>query len=386
MRLMRRLVLVIVIIAGVLAVPAVTAHVRSASLVVRAAGMHGWWADPLARFQTAPFTKTDTTIPARGGPMRARIYEPASRRARVVLLTGGVHADGIDEPRLVKLAGDLASGGTPVVTAEVSDLLQYRITPALTDAIEDATAWVAGQQVLAPDGRIGVFGISFAGGLSIVAAGRPRVRDRVAYVVSFGGHGNLGRVVRYLCTGRQPDGTYRKPHDYGVVVALVNGAERVVPPDQVQPLREGIVTFLQASHLDMVDKAAAKKVFDRARALEKTMPAPASTYLGYVNNRNVEALGALLLPLLAGFGDTPALSPELSPGVTAPVFLLHGADDNVVPAIESRLLAERLRGGRPVTLLVSPLITHAEVDQRSSAGDVWGLIRFWYGIGQAGAL
>ncbi len=86
--------------------------------------------------------------------------------------------------------------------------------------------------------------------------------------------------------------------------------------------------------------------------------------MGYVNTRNVQALGAALLPHVQALDD-PALSPEISPALTAPVFLIHGADDNVVPAIESRLLAARLRSARPVTLLVSPLITHAEVDQES---------------------
>jgi pimeloyl-ACP methyl ester carboxylesterase len=217
-----------------------------------------------------------------------------------------------------------------------------------------------------------------------VAAGRPRVRDRVAYVLSFGGHGNLGRVGRYLCTGQQPDGAYRKPHDYGVVVALMNLTERLVPPDQVRLLREGLVSFMTASHLDMVDKAAARVEFDRAKTLERAMPAPASRLMGYVNTRNVQALGAALLPHVQALDD-PALSPEISPALTAPVFLIHGADDNVVPAIESQLLAARLRSARQVTLLVSPLITHAEVDQESSAGDVWELVRFWYGVGRAGA-
>ena len=50
-----------------------------------------------------------------------------------MLLTGGVHAKGIDEPRLMKLARDLAVAGTPVVTAEIDDLLHYRISPKLTD-------------------------------------------------------------------------------------------------------------------------------------------------------------------------------------------------------------------------------------------------------------
>jgi dienelactone hydrolase len=380
---MRRLVLVLLLIGGLLAVPSALAHVRAASLVVRAAGLHGPWIDRLARWQTVGVSTQDTSIPARVGTLRARIYEPAARRGRVVLLTGGVHADGIDEPRLVKLARDLAVGGTPVVTAEVPDLVHYRITPALTDALEDATAWVAAQPALAPDGRVGVFGISFAGGLSIAASGRPRIRDKVAFVLSFGGHADLGRVVRYLCSGRQADGSYRKPHDYGVVIVLINAAERLVPPEQVAPLRAAIVTFLQASHLDMVDKAKAREVFARARALQAALPEPAATLMKHVNDRNVAALGRTLEPHLVAFENDPALSPEIAPGIAAPVFLLHGSDDNVVPAIESTRLAARLQGRAPVHLLVTPLITHAEVDRGAAVADVWHLVRFWRAVGAA---
>jgi dienelactone hydrolase len=386
MRLLRRLILLAAIVGLLLAVPVANGHLRAASLVVRAAGMHGTWTDRLAAWQTRPFSTRDTSIAARAGTMRARIYQPEVTRAHTVLLTGGVHAKGIDEPRLVKLAGDLAVGGTPVVTAEVPDLLRYRITPALTDAIEDAAVWVSSQPAFAPDGRIGIFGISFAGGLSLSAAGRPRLRDHVAYVVSFGGHGDLVRTVRFLCTGQQPDGQLRKPHDYGVVVALINAADRVVPPEQVEPLRAAIVSFLTASHLDMVDKAAAKLEFEHARALQQTLPEPAATLMDFVNTRNVKALGERLLPHLDKFANDPALSPEIAPAVTAPVFLIHGADDNVVPAVESTLLARALEGRAPVHLLVTPLITHAEVDRPATAREVWNLMRFWYAVGQAGSL
>ena len=44
-------------------------------------------------------------------------------------------------------------------------------------------------------------GISFSGGLSIVAAGRESIRDRVAFVMSFGGHGDLARALHYLTSG-----------------------------------------------------------------------------------------------------------------------------------------------------------------------------------------
>ena len=50
------------------------------------------------------------------------------------------------------------------------DLQAYRITPRATDVIEDAAAWMSRQSNLAPDGRVGIVGISFAGGLSISAS------------------------------------------------------------------------------------------------------------------------------------------------------------------------------------------------------------------------
>jgi len=98
----------------------------------------------------------------------------------------------------------------------------------------------------------------------------------------------------------------------------------------------------------------------------------------YVNARDVAHLGPLLLPHVSELGGDPALSPSRSPAPSAPVFLLHGTDDNVVPAIESTLLAKDLRSREVrVHVLLTPLITHAEVDRASTAAAVWALIHFW---------
>ena len=130
---------------------------------------------------------------------------------------------GIEEPRLKGLAADLAATGYPVMTLALPDLMQYRITPAATDVLEDAVSWMAAQPALAPDGRVGMAGVSFAGGLSTVAAGRAGIRDKVAFVLSFGGHGDLPRVMHYLATGEEtpvPGVAVHPPHDYGVAVIL----------------------------------------------------------------------------------------------------------------------------------------------------------------------
>jgi dienelactone hydrolase len=355
-------------------------YVDGAAFVVQAAGMQGS-VRTIAHWDSQPVTIGEAfAIPWRGGELRARAYRPAQwRGARGLVLVPGVHAAGIDEPRLVGFARDLAASGHPVVTVELPDLARYRISPRTTDMIEDAAVWALGRsEYRGRDGRIGMMGISFGGGLTIVAAGRPSIADRVAFAMGFGAHSDLPRTLRYLCTGVQPDGVLRPPHDYGVAIVLLGAADRVVPADQVQPLRAAILSYLEASRLDMVDKAKAAVEFELAKALAAQLPEPSRTYMDYVNKRDVAHLGPILLPHVSSLGGDPALSPERSPAPHCPVFLLHGTDDNVVPAIESTLLARDLRSrGVEVHLLLTPLITHAEVDRSSTATAIWQLIHFW---------
>jgi acetyl esterase/lipase len=170
----------------------------------------------------------------------------------------------------------------------------------------------------------------------------------------------------------------RPPHDYGVAIILLGLADRAVPTEQVEPLRSAILTFLEASRLDMVDKAQSQAEFARARELATMLPEPARQLMGYVNDRDVKNLGPILLPHLAELGGDPSLSPSRSAPPSATVYLLHGADDNVIPAVESVLLTSELRQrGVRVEHLVTPLITHAEVDRPPTAGEVWTLVRFW---------
>lgn len=384
----------ILLVAGVVAV---RPYVDAAAFIARAADLPGapatlatWRASP-----TAP--PVDRRVPTRYGAVPARVYGPVERFSRTIVLVPGVHRDGIDEARLVALARDLAETGYGVLTVAAPDLQRYRITPAVTDVIEDVVQWASDQQDLSPDGRVGVLGVSFSGGLSIIAAGREAIRDRVAFLLSFGGHGELARVMHYLCSGEVRGDLARArqsrrvlgaehvevhpPHDYGVAVVLLTLAGRLVPPEQVGPLSAGIEGFLLASSLDMVDKPRAKAEFERMRAYAETLEEPARTLMRWVNDRAVADLGRALLPVVDAMTDhpaMPALSPERAPAPPrAPVYLLHGSDDNVIPSIETVLLGEYLDGKAPVVGLLSGLITHAEVDRAPTAAEAWRLASFW---------
>jgi len=353
-------------------------YVRGVVFLVRAADIQGV-AATVARWDADEVSEQWQPIPWRGGSLPGRLFRPSSRNGRPILLVPGVHAAGVDEPRLMELARDLASTGHPVLTAGPPDLAAYSVTPRSTDMIEDAALWLSRQpEVAADDGRIGMMGISFAGGLSIVAAGRPSLADRVAFVMSLGGHGDLPRTLRYLCTGIQPDGASRLPHDYGLAIILLGVADRVVPGEQADALRQAIRSFLEASRLDMVDVTLARAEFARASSLAAALPEPAKTMMAYVNARDVARLGPILLPHTGSLGGDPSLSASRSTPPRCPVYLLHGSDDNVVPAVESILLARELRQhGVEVHVVTTPLITHAQVDRSASARAVWDVIVFW---------
>ncbi len=353
---------------------------RTLSLLVRMGRLQGPVASHVGRWQTTTVERQTLSFTARHGPRTARLYKPARIRTRPLLLTGGVHALGIDEPRLIAFAEQLARTGTPVVTPSLPDLKEYLVTTRLTDDIEDAARaiLVAPEVPHAPDGRIGMLGISFAGGLSIVAAGRDTLRDRVAFVFSMGGHAQLPPVMRYLCTGVQPDGRHHPPHDYGSVILLTNIAGDVVPADQVTPLRSAVHQFLHASHVDMFDKAQAALEFERAVALEAQLPPEARAFMHMVNTRDVAGLGRRLLPYLDRWGQEAALSPARSPAPTAPVFVMHAQGDDVIPDSEAEALGAYLRSrGTPVRVHVTPMLNHAEVRRAPSVRELIALVRMW---------
>ncbi len=321
----------------------------------------------------------DLDVPTRDGRIPARLYLPAHAAGTPVIVFPGIHAGGIDEPRLDAFSHRLAGTGLTVLSVPLPDLRAFRITPRSTDMIEDAILWLASDPSRAPSGRVGVVGVSFSGGLALVAAGRPRLSGRIAAVVALGSHADLPRTMRYLCTGRLPDGTVRPPNDYGAAVILVGTVAKLVPENEVDPLRQTVVAYLIAASVTSTDPATADILFAQVRERSRRLAEPAKTLMREVNTRDLASLGPRLLPYVDELGSDPALSPDRSPITTAPVFLLHGADDNVIPSTETLLLADYLRGhgNSHVTWLLTPILTHATLQPRARLADGWALLRFW---------
>ena len=160
---------------------------------------------------------------------------------------------------------ELAALGHPVLTVELPDLDALRYHDRTTDMIEDAAAGDARRR--SRRGRaIGVLGISFGGGLSIVAAGGPAIRDGVAFMLAFGGHGDLPRTLRYLCTGPRPATARRvRRTTTGSRSSSSRRRPRGPRPQVSRCARRSVVPrSLAARH---GDKAKAAAEFERAKTL-----------------------------------------------------------------------------------------------------------------------
>src|SRR6187200_2381630 len=105
MRFARRtllLLLLTIVLAGIVWGPT---YARGLSLVVRAAHIEGWLGHVAGMQIHAWHANAAEQLPTRHGPIASRLYVPEGKVRRATVLTPGIHAMGIDEPRLKGLAG-----------------------------------------------------------------------------------------------------------------------------------------------------------------------------------------------------------------------------------------------------------------------------------------
>jgi dienelactone hydrolase len=309
------------------------------------------------------------SIPSRSGPIRARLYFREDRpKGRGIVIAHGVHHAGIDERRLVSFARALARTGHVVLTPELGELADYRITASGVDVIRQSVSYALARRDHVEGETVGLFGFSFAGGLSLVAAADPEVARRLDYVTSVGGHHDLGRVLSFLVRNRieTPSGTRsEKAHEYGLVVLIYGNLERFVPAVDLPAMRAGVKAWLEE------DRPRAKKL-----AAARTTP-ESDRLWKLLESGQIQTLAPEVEAVLAGKERELA---ELSPrgrlsNLGVPAYLLHGSHDSVIPPSETDWAALEL-GNRPHAALVTPLLEHVSVAGTAGFGEKLALVRF----------
>ncbi|MGA6984884.1 MAG: alpha/beta hydrolase [Terriglobales bacterium] len=346
-----------------LARPAWT-HLRAAAVLLRVQSPQHPGA--LANLLAHPVEDALTEVPTPSGPIRARLYTPRDRpHAPGIVLVHGVHHLGIDEPRLVAFARALSSSGIRVLTPELLPLADYQVDRASIDLIG-----YSARALSAPlRQKVGVLGLSFSGGLSLLAAADPRFAPYIRFVVSVGAHDDLERVSQFLITNAimRPDGStvHMTANQYGALILIYSHVSDFFPPADVPAAREALQLLLW------------EKVDESQKRADLLSPGGRQR-MELLYSHHVETLSSEIRETIARHqAEMAPVSPHGNLGaLQVPTLLLHGTVDNVIPSSELLWLQRDVPPAALKSALISPAIAHVALEGEPSITDRWKLVHF----------
>lgn len=345
--------------------------VHPAFVSLRAAGLLLRMQNPqhpgkLGTLDTYVVEESSTEIPAPAGAIHARVYSPKGVvNPPGILIVHGVHHLGMEDPRLVGLARAISAGGIRVLTPQLPSLTDYHVDSiciALIGYSARSFATSLGQ-------KVGVLGISFGGGLSLLAAADPQFEPYIRFVVSIGAHDDLARVLQFFITNQitRPDSTvlHMAAHEYGPFVLIYSHLEDFFPPADVKTAHDALQQLLWEN-------------VNESRKLAEDLSPASRQKMELLYNHDVDALAREMAASVAL--HTPEMAPVSPHGrlhsLHIPVLLLHGAADNVIPPSELLWLAQDVPYAYLKAALASPAIGHATMEDKPSLNDDLRLVWF----------
>lgn len=340
-------------------------EIRAYSLLIR-------FLDPKAsglivRLERHSVDTQEIALPIMGGSVRARLYVPRGiANPPGMVLVHGIHHLGIDEPRLVSFAQSAAGNGFAVLTPELAALADYHVDASSIPTIGESAIWL--QQRLGT-GPVSIVGVSFAGGLSLLAALDPRYAPHMHALLLMGAYDDLGRVSRFLATDQAelPDGQSEpyKAHDYGAAVFVYSQLDQ----------------FFSASDLSAAHDALRDWLWeepDKAKALLPRLSPAGQQTMNILLSRQIDRLRPKLLEeIQADHSQLAAMSPEGKlASLRVPVFILHGSTDDIIPSTESLWLEKEIPHGELKAGLITPAFSHVDPEKDATWSENLHLVGF----------
>jgi dienelactone hydrolase len=357
-------ILLLIVAAGVGYIP-VTHHLRAASVLMNIA-------EPSAKGFIPDYGKNaiktqDFSLNVNGAPVRSRIYSPVGvERPPAIVILHGVHHLGIEEPRLKNFARAMASHGYMIMTPELPGIDSYHVNassiPVIGEAAKELTRWSG-----AP--KVGVLGLSFAGGLALIAASDPNYVNSIAFVTAVGAQDDIARVLKFFATNEipLPDGANErlKAHEYGPLIVVYSHPQDFFKGKDAQLAATVIQNILWEDNA-------------KAQAETAKMTADGQKKMKLLFEHKTDSLSPMLLASIDKYkAEYKPASPRGNIAtLKAPVFLLHGSADDVIPPAETLWLEQDVPAGLVRARLISPVVSHVELGGDPTAQDEFELVHW----------
>ena len=326
-----------------------------------------WLTEP-PRHETVAYMGADAA-------QRADLWTPPGSSARhrvgAVLLVFGVNHKGRSHPAVQRVAAAIARTGVAVMVPDSALLRTGRLDRGEIDGVVRAFEFLAGRQEV-DAARVGMFGFSAGGSLALLAASDPRIASDVRYVNAFGAFADSRSYLASLAAhAYEVDGQVVewRPADLAL-----EGYPKLI----LEEVPNRTDRSLLANAYEDVLVAGSRPTGNRALASQLGWQATCIYRLITADNLRAARRAIEAMP-----PDTSAMLDDVSPiahldGLRAPVYLMHGLDDDYVPFVESRKLADALRARgllvRHSEFHVFKHVQAADLDPVSAAPEIWRLL------------
>jgi pimeloyl-ACP methyl ester carboxylesterase len=188
-----------------------------------------------------------------------------------------------------------------------------------------------------------------------------------------GAYDNLGRVVRFLATSQAefPDGRMEPyaAHDYGAAVFVYSHLEQFFPASDLAVAHDSLRDWLWERPSD-------------AQTLYPRLSPPGRATMEILLARQIDRLRPKLLDAIqADDSQLSAISPEGKlAALHTPVFILHGATDDIIPSTESLWLEKDIPKPYVRAALITPAFSHVDPDKHAVWVDQLRLVEFLAGV------
>ena len=351
----------------------------------------------------------ESATPLESGPAEARLPEPVVTQAQYegagrtidatlylpsegeppypgLVVNHGVAAGGRDDPRLVNFADAMARAGFAVLAPDFVNLREFRVRLTDVDELVASYQYLASREDV-DERRVGMFGLSYAGGLALLAATDERINQEVAFLFLLGAYYDLRHIVTYMTTGyfrENGEWVYLEPRNVGRWGFLLNSVELVETESDREPLRRIAERRYDDADADVSDLLP--ELSDEGRLIFDAMTND--------DPERAQELIARLNPRIRRYLD------ELSPAnsldqVRARLIIGHGYDDSMMPYTESILIAENAPPQAEVHLELLESIQHVDVTIGGGEGllgffrslpELWRLFSLTYDVIASGRI
>jgi len=308
------------------------------------------------------------------GPFEAWAYTPKGEIRGAVLVVPGLHFRGPEDPRFDRFSRVLAATGYLVLAPFLPSYRQLLVAPQVVVDINAAFDALLAHPLLPKGTRPGVFSISFG---SMPALRLLAMRgDEIERGVIFGGFANFEETIHFALNGKA--GRVNDPLNAAVV--LTNVLPFLDAPAGVESdadrklLQDAWMAFCRAtwgraemrsSLVSLAGKTVPAHVKEAERlSLDLPTHLRAVFLRGCRAEEGVEAVALAAIARAEGSFDWIDPRSHFST-VKAPVTLVHGVDDDVIPYEQSQALHAALSPHCPAELFLTGLYSHTQAESRA---------------------